>query len=56
MRPRPTSTRNWKTGDFVTTPLWAKAFEYTPAGAQLSVLAAHRFRLDHPVQDEEFLR
>ncbi len=34
---------------YVTTPLWAKAFEYTPAGAQLSVLAAHRLRRDHPV-------
>ena len=34
---------------YVTTPLWAKAFEYTPAGAQVSVMAAHRFRRDHPV-------
>jgi hypothetical protein len=34
---------------YVTTRLWAKAFEYTPAGAQLSILAAHRFRRDHPV-------
>lgn len=34
---------------YVTTPLWAKAFKYTPAGAQLSVFAAHRFRRVHPV-------
>jgi hypothetical protein len=34
---------------YVTTPLWAKAFEYIPAGAQVSVMAAHRFRRDHPV-------
>lgn len=34
---------------YVTTPLWVKAFAYTPAGAQLSALAAHRLRQDHPV-------
>jgi hypothetical protein len=34
---------------YVATPLWAKAFEDTPAGARLSVLAAHRLRRDHPV-------
>jgi hypothetical protein len=34
---------------YVTTPLWAKAFECSPSDAQLSVLAAHRLRRDHPV-------
>lgn len=33
---------------YITTPLWAKAFEYSPSVAEVSVLAAHRFRRDHP--------
>jgi hypothetical protein len=34
---------------YVTTPLWAKAFDYSSSFAEVSVLAAHRFRRDHPV-------
>ncbi|KCZ99419.1 hypothetical protein HPO_05767 [Hyphomonas polymorpha PS728] len=32
---------------YIKTPLWAKAFEYSPSVAEVSVLAAHRFRRDH---------
>jgi hypothetical protein len=34
---------------YVTTPLWAKAFAYSPSVAEVSVLAAHRSRRDYPV-------